>query len=1066
MAEARSVTEMPTCPKCGAELSAGALQGLCSKCLADFAFGIPELPSPRPATGQQNIPAPAPPAASPAAPTQTSIRCFGDYELLQEIARGGMGIVYKARQLSLHRIVAVKMILPGQFASEAVVRRFRAEAEAAANLHHPNIVAIHEVGEQDGQHYFSMDYVEGRSLSALVNDNPLPAVRAAGYLLKIALAVHYAHQHGILHRDLKPSNVLIGTDDEPRITDFGLAKRLDDSQLSTINPQITLSGQVLGSPGYLPPEQATGHREVGPPSDVYALGAILYHLLTGRPPFVGETLQDTLAQVVNTEPVAPHLLNPAAPRDLETICLKCLEKKADRRYASAQQLADELGRFLHGEPIQARPVSALEKFGRWCRRKPALAAAIALLAVVAIGSTAAAIHLGRLERIARWQAYSTDLSQAHYDWQGSNFAQAFYLLQRHLPRAGEADLRGFEWRHLWKLTRGNYSFKLPRQAQVVGSLMFSPDGKELATFRWDKSDALTVWDLEARRERFRIADATSFGGFSANGKWLVAGTADGSVKVFDSETAKLIFAIPRAGEIVAFAAEGNGVVTIDTNRTVMVLKLEMQRFAPILTNLTRRYFDYGKGAPLAISPDGHWLAVIRPGGSSDAEDSGIEIWDTTSKSLRTVRQDRLEIRTLQFSPDGQILAVGDGAGVVHLWNWATRETRPFTAHEQPVLSLAFSPDGQTLATGGSDESIQLWDVATLGQKLKRFGGQIGAVWSLAFSPDGRFLASGGRDSPIKVWDLNAADPVEVITDLKSQKIGNFTFSPDGSLMAGGCRDNTVRIWKVATMTEMHRLTNASYVVAFTSDGRKLLASTADGIAQWWDFQANTRASVPPYGGLGKVTSVDLSSDRRVAAIGLSDGAIQLLEIDSGKILNTYRGHSDAVLSVTFAAGGKQFASGSRDKAIRIWDVTVPQKSLQICAEHRGAVGGLAISSDGRMMASGCSANTIKFWDMRHLEKSLGSISWHQSAIRTLAFSPDSHTLASGSEDKAVKLWDFASRRPLANFQFDDAIRLVAFSPDGNNLAVITDKGALRLLRTVTLIEADEEIRTFYGDRAK
>lgn len=1048
--------ETETCPKCGAGLSTGTLDGLCAQCLAGLALGEAALQS------GQGAQSPRP------APVQTSPRIFGDYELLKEIARSDAGAVYKARRISLNRVVALKVFLPGQIAGEALVRRFRTEAEAAANLHHPNIVAIHQVGEQAGQHYLSMDYVKGRSLAALVADNPLPAARAAHYLQKIALAIQYAHENGILHGDLKPSSVLIGTDDEPRLTDFGLTATLSPAEPGTHDPELALSGRAPGSPGCLPPEQAMGRADaVGPRSDIYSLGAILYHLLTGRPPFVGETLQDTLAQVRKTEPVAPHWLNPGTPRDLESICLKCLEKNPVRRYASAQELADELGRFLRGEPLQARSVSAPEKIRRWCRRRPALAAAMVLSLLVIAGSAATAISLARLQRIARWNAYATDLNQAYHDWEEGNFAQAFDGLRRQIPHGREPDLRGFEWRHLWKMTRGTCAFKLPRQAQVVGSLMYSPDGKSLATFRWDKSDTLTVWNLDSRRERFKIADATSFGGFSANGRWLVAGAGDSSVKVYDAESGRLIFSIPRVGEIVAFAPDSNSVVALDTNRDVIVLKLEMQRAAPIVTRVTRRYFDYGKGAPLAITADGHWLAVVRPGSDSDRKDSGIEIWDTASKTEPKFLPIQREIRTLQFSPDARLLAVGDGDGWVHLCDRATLETKPFQAHELPILSLAFSPDSQTLATGSSDENIQLWEVPTLGQKLKSFDGQVGAVWSLAFSPDGKFLASGGRDCPVKFWELNAAEPSEIITDLKSDKIGNFTFSPDGSLMAGGCRDDTVRIWEVATLTEKYRLKNVSYAVAFTGDGKMLLAATAGGRAQWWDFRADTRRSVPEYSGLAQLTSVDLSSDRRVAALGRSDGAIQLLEIDSGRILGTCREHSDAVLALAFAPDGTRFASGSRDKTIRIWDVKVPGKSLRTCAEHNGAVGGLAIARDGRTMVSGCDAHTIKFWDMRHPGKSLASIGWqHQSAIRTLALSPDNRILASGSEDKTVKLWDFGGRRQLASLKFDDAIRLVAFSPDGNNLAVVTDKGTLRLLRVVTLAEADEEDRTFYSDGAK
>lgn len=301
-------------------------------------------------------------------------RSFADYELLEEIARGGMGVVFKARQLSLGRTVAVKMILAGQFASDSEVRRFRMEAESAAGLQHPHIVAIHEVGEYHGQHFFSMDFVEGKSLAALCREGPFAAVRAARYLKQVAEAIEFAHRGGVLHRDLKPSNILIDAFDLPRVTDFGLAKRADGGS------DLTGTGQVLGTPSYMPPEQATGRAdEVGPASDVYALGAILYEMVCGRPPFLGESPVDTLAQVQNDEPVPPRRLNPGVPRDLETVCLKCLQKEPARRYATASALAEDLARFLAGDPISARRPGAAELSVRWLR-KQRRSVAIALVA--------------------------------------------------------------------------------------------------------------------------------------------------------------------------------------------------------------------------------------------------------------------------------------------------------------------------------------------------------------------------------------------------------------------------------------------------------------------------------------------------------------------------------------------------------------------------------------------------------------------------------------------------------------------------------------------------------------
>ncbi len=378
------------CPDCGSPLAANQPRALCPHCALGGLLTEDETSPASPITAGLD-------PASQSEAAEFTRRSFGDYELLEEIARGGMGVVYKARQKSLGRIVAVKMLLIGTHVNPDFIKRFRIEAEAAAGLQHPNIVAIHEVGVFEGEHFLVMDYIEGSNLARLAREQTLSAKRAAQFLKIIAEAIHYAHERGILHRDLKPSNVLIDAKDQPLVTDFGLAKRLTGPQLKDAS-QLTQSGHVLGSPSYMPPEQASGTRAaVSRRSDVYSMGAMLYHLLAGRPPFGGGSVTDTLKQVETQEPVSPRLLNLSVPRDLETICLKCLEKDPARRYPTALELAEELGRFLKDEPIHARPVGRVEKAWRWGRRNP-LAASFVATVCVALVSSVSLLYLVNQEK--------------------------------------------------------------------------------------------------------------------------------------------------------------------------------------------------------------------------------------------------------------------------------------------------------------------------------------------------------------------------------------------------------------------------------------------------------------------------------------------------------------------------------------------------------------------------------------------------------------------------------------------------------------------------------------------
>ncbi|HEY7426130.1 MAG TPA: serine/threonine-protein kinase, partial [Gemmataceae bacterium] len=457
-----------------------------------------------------------PPTGPEAAPPPGVIRVryFGDYELLEELGRGGMGVVYKARQRSLNRLVAVKMILSAQFATSEEVERFRRETRAVAQLDHPGIVPLYEIGEHDGQRYFSMKWIDGNNLS---QDMPhfRGNHRAAAFLLvKVARAVHAAHRHNILHRDLKPGNILLDTTKQPHVTDFGLAKRLDGA--SSLSP----AGAAVGTPGYMAPEQAAARTGgLFPAADIYSLGAILYEMLTGQPPFRAATPLETLLQVIESEPPPPRQLNPKIDRDLEIICLKCLDKRPQRRYTSAEKLAEDLENWVEGKPIQARRVNRAERAWLWCRRKPVLAAlsatAALLLVLVAVAVPISVINDGRrkeaerLKKEADWEKeiadglkkeadhkarveedkkrqreYLADMRTASLAWRVSDFAEVRRLLEKYrLATKDETDFRGWEWNLFDAGSRGHLAtIRVPRQ---IYSFSWSPDGQRMA---WSTGD--------------------------------------------------------------------------------------------------------------------------------------------------------------------------------------------------------------------------------------------------------------------------------------------------------------------------------------------------------------------------------------------------------------------------------------------------------------------------------------------------------------------------------------------------------------------------------------------------
>ncbi|MBK8000471.1 MAG: protein kinase [Verrucomicrobia bacterium] len=1005
------------CARCGAALAAASLGERCPRCVLQFALD----PS---AAGDGVAPA----------PERVRVHCFGDYELLGEIARGGMGVVYKARQVSLNRTVAVKMLLAGPFSSEDYVKRFRSEAESAANLQHPNIVAIHEVGEHDGQQYFSMEYIEGQDLAQLVRDQPLPARRAAGIVRTIALAVHYAHQRGVIHRDLKPSNVLLAPDGQPRITDFGLAKRLTrDTTTSVVAEPLTITGQVLGTPGFMPPEQASGRRVTAAPTvDVYSLGAILYFLLTARAPFATDSLEATLRQVLESEPVSPRLLNSEAPRDLETICLKCLEKDPRNRFASAQELATELDRFLAGQPIRSRPVSSVEKVWRWGRRHPAVTfLLLALAGSMGAGFLGIQWQLRRAqasELAARRTAYAADMNLVQSALADNNLRRARELLERNRPRRGELDLRGWEWRYAWQCCQSD----------------------AIATVQSGVNDPLHMF-------------------FLANNPQLFVGTPDGDIVAVERKGGNYEVArrLPSAGQIAVIASSPDGKwLAVTAERGVVhVCDTNGMRLTPGLvhSNLV---------TSLSFSPDGEWLATSTMRGQ-------VTIWEwRTGKMIRSVRTptfDGIYFGDVAFSPMGRKLAVGQSNGRLWLMNAETGEGPWAVAgHGEPISALAFSPDGKLLASGSgySESTIKIWNAVT-GEPVASLGGHNSWISALAFSPDGTRLASASAEQTVRLWDVATWKQARLFRG-HLKEVHCLAFAPDGNTLASAGQDGVIHFWDTEStdrQTYPVVVPERQYPLSFTPDGAQVFAISFGEVLHYDTVGFRERERLRDLG--TNNSGLALSADGRILVAGDDSGRLKIWDVSGGRLLTNFAAHSNVIRQIGFSRDDGTLFTGGDDRLLKRWhrgdwrfmgerssDPNLTFRTSRLLARHQlwvsehvgeikvwdaldgrlvahlspneGLIDDIACSPDGQWIVTAHQSGSVVVYDMRTWEL-FKTLRGHLTGVHGVVFSADGLRMATGSNGReAVKLWDTTMWQELATLPGRGSLfRTVQFSPDGS-----------------------------------
>jgi serine/threonine protein kinase/WD40 repeat protein len=1020
-------------------------------------------------SGETTLPGPKPSLLDDAG----DLPAVPGYEVIREVGRGGMGVVYWAWQTGLNRCVALKMILAGAHAGPEELARFQTEAEAVARLQHPNIVQIYEVGRHDRHPYMALEYVDGGSLAEQLDGTPLPVRVAAQLVETLAHAIHYAHQRGIVHRDLTPANVLLQgsgvrsqgsgvrsqesrrrdgvsslTPDSwpltPKITDFGLAKILIGG-----GGVQTQTGAVLGTPSYMAPEQAGGKtKEVGPATDVYSLGAILYELLTGRPPFKAQTVLETLQQVQSVEPVPPSQLQPKLPRDLTTITLKCLQKEPAKRYASALDLAEDLRRFLAGEPIRARPVGRGERLWRWCQRNPAVAAlAAAVVLLLGVLSGGALVKNAQL-------ATALDVSEEANRKANERLWESLRDQARSMRMSRHAGQR------IESLQAIQEALKLPLQA-----------GRSVDELRTEAIAALALPDVELLREWEGCPPGTVGLDFDGNLERYARLAKDGTISVRrvrdDAEIAR--WREPAEGD---WPGESNLRLSHDgrfvcfrhpTSGRLTVRRLDGSQ--PALCYQSPKDDKTDTGKPMDFSPDGKLLAYI-------LADARIAVVDLASGQARYLPPTGADWQQhLRFAPDNRRFALGirrRGQWAIDVRDTATGKVQWRLPHPAKAIRPAWHPDGQTLATCGDDLCIRLWD-AKSGRLLRVLEGHKQLGIKCAFTRTGDRLISNDWSSLLRVWETSSG------RQLLSFPAGGYHIlrvSPDDRVSALHGTDNTkAQLLRLHAGREYQTIdlrgSSANRGIAYLFNafhvrpGGRLLAAPATDQS---------------------VVLVDLTAGREVATLQIPE-ARPLLWEPSGALLTVgSRGllgwpvHDDPAEQARCRLGPPErlLLAVSEDLgwgcSADAHTVAIPHLNRGTEIVHRGRpprtirlprqqdVRCCAVSPDGRWVATG-SHETADRYGANVWEATTGMLVKELAVpgLCAVAFSPDGRWLL--TTGGGCRLWQVGSW----NEWWKVGGAVGCFSPDSRLLAVDNTLGAIRLVRPegraeLGLLEAPEQTR--------